>query len=74
MSAHRQLMFEIRRRLALGENIRLLGDSIVLDKNSVNNRSQISTSLPNTSSTNLVSSPSLSLRVNLPSLLDNVNK
>ena len=69
MSAHYQLMNELRRRQALEENVRSVGDNIVLDNYSVNYRSQISTSLPDTSSINLVSSPSLPFRVNLPSFL-----
>ena len=66
-------MIDLRRRYALGENVRLLGDSIVLDNNSVNNRSQIFTSLLNTSSKNLVPLPSLLLCGNLPSLLDSTS-
>ena len=66
-------MVELHRRRAFGKKFRLLGDIIVLENNSVNNRSQISTSLLNTSSTNLVSSPSLPLRVNLPSLFNSTS-
>ena len=63
MSAHRQLVLELRRRRDLGENVRLRGDSIVHGSNLTNNRAQASTYVSNTSAPN---SPSLPLQVNLP--------
>ena len=66
MSAHRQLVLELRRRRDLGENVRLRGDIIVHGDNLNNNRNQPSTYVSKTSAPN---SPLLPLQVNLPPLL-----
>ena len=73
MSANRQLVFELRHRRASGGNVRLLGDSIVPDSNLANSRPQITISVPNISALNLVSTPLLPLRVNLPPLLNSAS-
>ena len=70
MSAHCQLVLELRHRCDLGENIRLRGDSIVHGNNLTNNRAQTSRYVSNTSAPN---SPSLPLQVNLPPSLPSLS-